>query len=81
MFSTESDKRVKQTQQLQESLRATLSTYEGVKNALVMWPVRIAASGTAVTPGGAVEVLLLLGKEEALKRIESGRQRLSAALS
>ena len=53
----------------------------GVKNALVMWPVRIAASGTAVTPGGAVEVLLLLGKEEALKRIESGRQRLSAALS
>ena len=53
----------------------------GVKNALVMWPVRIAASGTAVTPGGAVEVLLLLGKEEAMKRIESGRQRLSAALS
>ena len=53
----------------------------GVKNALVMWPVRIAASGTAVTPGGAVEVMLLLGKEEALKRIESGRQRLSAALT
>ena len=36
MFSTESDKRVKQTQQLQENLRATLSTYEGVKNALVI---------------------------------------------
>ena len=29
-----SDKRVKQTQQLQENLRATLSTYEGVRNAL-----------------------------------------------
>ena len=36
MFSTESDKRVKQTQQLQENLRATLSTYDGVKSALVI---------------------------------------------
>ncbi len=36
MFSTESDKRVKQTQQLQENLRATLATYDGVKSALVL---------------------------------------------
>ena len=48
----------------------------GVKNALVMWPVRIAISGTQVTPGGAVEILELLGKEESLRRIAFGRQRL-----
>lgn len=47
-----------------------------VKNALVMWPVRIAISGTPVTPGGAVEILELLGKEESLRRIIFGRQRL-----
>ena len=46
------------------------------KNALVMWPVRIAISGTLVTPGGAVEILELLGKEESLRRIIFGRQRL-----
>jgi len=49
-----------------------------VKNALVMWPVRIAVSGTVVTPGGAVEILLLLGREESLRRIQDGRQRLTA---
>lgn len=48
----------------------------GVKNALVMWPVRIAVSGTVVTPGGAVEILQLLGREESLRRIAIGRQRL-----
>ncbi len=47
------------------------------KNALVMWPVRIAISGTLVTPGGAVEILVLLGKQESLRRIALGRQRLS----
>ena len=48
-----------------------------VKNALVMWPVRIAVSGTVVTPGGAVEILLLLGREESIRRIQAGRQRLT----
>jgi len=48
-----------------------------VKNALVMWPIRIAVSGTLITPGGAVEILLLLGKDESLRRIAVGRQRLT----
>ena len=39
---------------------------EGVKNAAVMWPERIAVSGTQVTPGGAVEITRILGREEAL---------------
>jgi glutamyl-tRNA synthetase len=44
----------------------------GCKNALVMWPVRIAASGRAVTPGGAVEICHILGREETLRRLETG---------
>jgi glutamyl-tRNA synthetase len=55
----------------------SLAVRLGVKNAQVMWPIRISITGTAVTPGGAVEMLLLLGKEESLRRMENGRQRLS----
>ena len=40
-----------------------LAESSGRKNGQVMWPVRIAASGTAVTPGGAVEILALLAGE------------------
>ena len=43
-----------------------------VKNAKVMWPVRIAVSGKAVTPGGAVEICRILGKAETLRRIDLG---------
>lgn len=46
------------------------------KNALVMWPVRIAAAGVAVTPGGCAEVLILLGKDEAIRRIKTALNRL-----
>ena len=49
---------------------------DGVKNALVMWPVRIAVTGTAVTPGGAVEALMLLGKDESLRRIDVAIEKL-----
>lgn len=41
-----------------------------LKNGTVMWPVRIALSGMSVTPGGAIEILDILGKEESLKRID-----------
>ena len=47
-----------------------------VKNAKLMWPVRIAVTGTAVTPGGAVEICRILGREETLRRIRDGIQRL-----
>ena len=48
-----------------------------VKNGTAMWPVRIAASGMAVTPGGAVEILDILGREESLKRLKDGLAKLS----
>ncbi len=43
-----------------------------VKNGTLLWPVRIAAAGTLVTPGGAMEILTLLGREEALRRLRVG---------
>ena len=49
-----------------------------VKNAKLLWPVRIALAGQAVTPGGAVEICCLLGKEEALRRLNLGMSRLAA---
>ena len=47
-----------------------------VKNAKVMWPVRIAAAGKAVTPGGAVEICRILGKEEILRRLNVALEKL-----
>ncbi len=47
-----------------------------VKNATLMWPVRIAAAGRAVTPGGAVEICLILGRDECLRRLSVGLEML-----
>ena len=47
-----------------------------VKNGTLLWPVRIAAAGMQVTPGGAMEILAILGKEEALRRLELGLAKL-----
>ncbi|HIU33227.1 MAG TPA: glutamate--tRNA ligase [Candidatus Pullichristensenella excrementigallinarum] len=42
----------------------------GMKNGQVLWPLRIAISGKASTPGGAIEIAYLLGKEETLRRLD-----------
>ena len=42
----------------------------------VMWPLRIALSGLAVTPAGAIEIAELLGKTESLRRINLAIGRL-----
>ena len=53
-----------------------LAEEQGVKNAKVMWPVRIAAAGKAVTPGGAVEICRILGREETLRRLRIAQEKL-----
>ena len=45
----------------------------------IMWPVRIAVSGRAVTPGGPVEICSILGKEESLRRMDAGLAKLEGA--
>jgi len=47
-----------------------------VKNATLMWPVRIAVAGKSVTPGGAVEICSILGRGETLRRIDIGIEKL-----
>lgn len=51
----------------------------GVKNATLMWPVRIAVAGKLVTPGGAVELCSILGREETLRRLKMGAEKLQQA--
>lgn len=49
-----------------------------VKNGTLLWPVRIAAAGMSVTPGGAIEILAILGKDESLRRLRIGLSKLGA---
>lgn len=60
-----------------KELLINLATELELKNGTVMWPARIAASGQTVTPGGAVEILDILGKDETLRRLNIGLSKLS----
>ncbi|MCI5872165.1 MAG: glutamate--tRNA ligase [Roseburia sp.] len=58
-----------------DALYQTLLKYveeKGVKNGYVMWPIRTAVSGKQMTPGGATELMEVLGKEESIARIKKG---------
>lgn len=52
-----------------------LAEKNGLKNGTMLWPVRIALAGKQVTPGGAIEIAYLLGKDESLRRLELGRKK------
>ena len=49
----------------------------GKKNGAVLWPLRIAISGLANTPGGAFEIAYLLGREETMARLEKSMEKLA----
>ena len=53
---------------------------KGYKTGFVMWPLRVAVSGKSVTPGGATELMALLGKAETLSRINLAIEKLSTAV-
>jgi len=42
----------------------------GRKNGQVLFPLRLAITGEQFTPGGAIEIANILGKEETLRRLE-----------
>lgn len=44
----------------------------GIKNGQLLWPIRTALSGEPTSPGGAMELADILGKEESLRRIRKG---------
>lgn len=64
-----------------DALYETLCRYvadKGCKNGYVMWPLRTAVSGKQMTPGGATEIMEVLGKEESLIRIRAAVAKLEA---
>ncbi len=48
-----------------------------VKNGFMLWPLRTAVSGKQCTPGGGIDLCAILGKDETLRRIRIGIERLS----
>ncbi len=62
-----------------DALFATLKGYiekKGCKNGFAMWPIRVAVSGKQMTPGGATEIMEVIGKEESVKRIKAAIAKL-----
>ncbi len=65
-----------------DNLFALLSDYAAkkeYKTGFVMWPIRTALSGKQMTPGGATELMEVLGKEESLSRIKAAIAKLKEA--
>ncbi len=63
----------------EEALHETLlgmAQAREMKNGTLLWPVRISLAGKLVTPGGAIEIATLLGREESLRRLKLGRSKL-----
>ena len=48
-----------------------------VKNGWLLWPIRVAVSGKAFTPGGGIELCEILGKADSIERIKKGIEKLS----
>jgi glutamyl-tRNA synthetase len=59
------------------ALLSGFATEHEYKNGYVLWPVRTAVSGKQMTPGGATELMEILGKEESIKRIKAAIEKLS----
>ncbi|MBK7141947.1 MAG: glutamate--tRNA ligase [bacterium] len=58
-----------------------LSADLGLKAGSVMWAVRIAISGTSATPGGATDILEILGQQESLRRLSFSLDKVKAHLA
>ncbi|MBO4505524.1 MAG: glutamate--tRNA ligase [Lachnospiraceae bacterium] len=66
-----------------ENLSELVAKYveeKGIKNGIALWPLRTAVSGKQMTPGGAYEIMTILGKEESLARIRKGIEKLEKAV-
>ena len=63
-----------------ESLLMGYIGEKGIKNGQGLWPVRTAVSGKQSTPGGAYEIMHILGKEESLRRIRTAIEKLSLSV-
>lgn len=49
----------------------------GVKNGLLLYPLRVAVSGKQFTPGGGVELAAIIGKEKTIARVKAALDKLA----
>jgi len=56
-----------------------LAKEQGMKNGQLLFPLRLALTGKKFTPGGAIEIAHILGKEKSIERINTGIEKLIAA--
>ena len=66
-----------------DNLYEILKSYaaeEGIKNGQILWPIRTAVSGKQMTPGGATELMEILGHDESVIRIKQGIELLRNSL-
>ncbi|MBR1914713.1 MAG: glutamate--tRNA ligase, partial [Lachnospiraceae bacterium] len=57
-----------------------LAEENGLKYCQILWPLRTAVSGKQMTPGGATELMEILGREESLIRIKAGIELLKDSI-
>ena len=58
-------------------LLVNFATEKGYKNGYVMWPVRVAVSGKMSTPGGATDIMEIIGRDETVRRVKAAIDKLS----
>ena len=66
-----------------ENINQIISNYSienEVKIGYSMWPIRIGVTGETVTPGGAGEMMFILGKSECLSRLQKTANRIKEAI-
>ena len=51
-----------------------------IKNGQGLWPIRTAVSGKQMTPGGAYEIMEIIGKDESIRRVKKGIELLKTKL-
>ena len=54
----------------------SFATKNEYKNSQVLWSIRTGISGKAATPGGASELLAILGKNDSIKRLQKSKSML-----
>lgn len=67
-----------------DGLHALVMAYvaeKGMKNGQILWPLRTILSGKMSTPGGAFDIAAILGKEESIKRVQQGLEKLKTDIS
>ena len=58
-------------------LLVNFAAEKGYKNGYVMWPVRVAVSGKMSTPGGATDIMEIIGRDETVRRVKAAIDKLS----